>query len=73
MSNMEPSCDTSKKGLASNVKSDKKLVIVKTPEGEIETGLKKFGAHRQQRPHIQYLPLDFCVWQEKGKRDGRKG
>jgi acetyltransferase-like isoleucine patch superfamily enzyme len=26
------------------VKSDKKLVIVKTPEGEIETGLKKFGA-----------------------------
>lgn len=26
------------------MKSDKKLVIVKTPEGEIETGLKKFGA-----------------------------
>ena len=30
--------------ITSNVKSDKKLVIVKTPEGEIETGLKKFGA-----------------------------
>lgn len=26
--------------ITSNVKSDKKLVIVKTPEGEIETGLK---------------------------------
>ena len=30
--------------ITSNVKSDKKLVIVKTPEGNIETGLKKFGA-----------------------------
>lgn len=30
--------------ITSNVKSDKKLVIVKTPEGEIETGMKKFGA-----------------------------
>ena len=28
----------------SNVKSDKKLVVVKTPEGGIETGRKKFGA-----------------------------
>ena len=28
----------------SNVKSDKKLVVVKTPEGGIETGMKKFGA-----------------------------
>lgn len=30
--------------ITSNVKSDKKLVIVKTPEGGIETGRKKFGA-----------------------------
>lgn len=30
--------------ITSNVKSDKKLVVLKTPEGEIETGLKKFGA-----------------------------
>ena len=26
------------------MKSDKKLVVVKTPDGQIETGLKKFGA-----------------------------
>lgn len=30
--------------ITSNVKSDKKLVVVKTPSGNIETGLKKFGA-----------------------------
>lgn len=30
--------------ITSNVKSDKTLVTVKTPEGAIETGLKKFGA-----------------------------
>ena len=30
--------------IASNVKSDKKLVVEKTPEGMIETGMKKFGA-----------------------------
>ena len=30
--------------ITSNVKSDKKLVVVKTPEGSIETGMKKFGA-----------------------------
>lgn len=30
--------------ITSNVKSDKKLVIVKGPETRIETGLKKFGA-----------------------------
>ena len=30
--------------ITSNVKSDKKLVVVKTPEGGIETGRKKFGA-----------------------------
>ena len=30
--------------ITSNVKSDKKLVIVKTPNGNIETGIKKFGA-----------------------------
>lgn len=30
--------------ITSNVKSDKKLVVLKTPEGQIETGLKKFGA-----------------------------
>ena len=30
--------------ITSNVKSDKKLVVVKTQEGEIETGIKKFGA-----------------------------
>ncbi len=30
--------------ITSNVKSDKSLVVVKTPEGEIPTGLKKFGA-----------------------------
>ena len=30
--------------ITSNAKSDKKLVVVKTPEGGIETGRKKFGA-----------------------------
>ena len=30
--------------ITSNVKSDKKLVVIKTPEGPVETGLKKFGA-----------------------------
>ena len=30
--------------ITSNVKSDKKLVIVKTPNGNIETGIKKLGA-----------------------------
>ena len=30
--------------ITSNVKSDKTLVVVKTPEGNIETGLMKFGA-----------------------------
>ena len=30
--------------ITSNVKSDKKLVVVKAPEGNIETGMKKFGA-----------------------------
>lgn len=30
--------------ITSNVKSDKKLIVVKTPEGNIETGMKKFGA-----------------------------
>lgn len=30
--------------ITSNVKSDKKLVVVKTPEGNVETGIKKFGA-----------------------------
>ncbi len=30
--------------ITSNVKSDKKLVVVKTAEGNIETGMKKFGA-----------------------------
>lgn len=30
--------------ITSNVKSDKTLVTVKGPDGEIETGLKKFGA-----------------------------
>ncbi len=30
--------------ITSNVKSDKRLVVVHDPEGEIETGLKKFGA-----------------------------
>ena len=30
--------------ITSNVKSDKKPVVVKTPEGNIETGMKKFGA-----------------------------
>ena len=30
--------------ITSNVKSDKKLVIVKNGKEEIETGLKKFGA-----------------------------
>ena len=30
--------------ITSNVRSDKKLVVVHAPEGEIETGLKKFGA-----------------------------
>ena len=30
--------------ITSNVKSDKKLVLVHTPKGDLETGLKKFGA-----------------------------
>ncbi len=30
--------------ITSNVKSDKKLVCVHTPEGDIETGIKKFGS-----------------------------
>jgi len=30
--------------ITSNVRSDKKLVVVHAPEGGIETGLKKFGA-----------------------------
>ena len=30
--------------ITSNVKADKKLVVVKTPEENIETGMKKFGA-----------------------------
>ena len=30
--------------ITSNVKSDKKLVVVKSPKGQIETGIKKFGA-----------------------------
>ena len=30
--------------ITSNVKSDKSLTVVKTPEGAIPTGLKKFGA-----------------------------
>ena len=30
--------------ITSNVKSDNKLVVVKTPQGNIETGIKKFGA-----------------------------
>jgi NDP-sugar pyrophosphorylase family protein len=30
--------------ITSNVKSDKKLVLVKTPDGNMETGIKKFGA-----------------------------
>ena len=30
--------------ITSNVKSDKTLVVVKSPFGEIETGFKKFGA-----------------------------
>ena len=30
--------------ITSNVKSDKTLVSVKTPDGNIETGRKKFGA-----------------------------
>ena len=30
--------------ITSNVKSDKKLVVVKDGENRIETGLKKFGA-----------------------------
>ena len=30
--------------ITSNVRSDKKLVIVHAPDGEIETGIKKFGA-----------------------------
>jgi len=30
--------------ITSNVKSDKTLVVVKSPEGNFETGLKKMGA-----------------------------
>ena len=30
--------------IASNLKSDKKNIVVHTPEGDVETGLRKFGA-----------------------------
>ena len=52
--------------ITSNVKSDKKLVVVKTPEGNIETGMKKFGAmwnHSEpgkcSRTAYQYLSTFF--------------
>ncbi len=38
--------------ITSNVKSDKKLVVVKTPEGNLETGIKKFGAMIGDRVEI---------------------
>lgn len=38
--------------ITSNVKSDKKLVVVKTPEGNIETGMKKFGAMLGDRVEV---------------------
>ena len=38
--------------ITSNVKSDKKLVVVHTKEGNIETGLKKFGAMLGDRVEV---------------------
>lgn len=38
--------------ITSNVKSDKKLVVVHTAEGDIETGLKKFGAMLGDRVEV---------------------
>ena len=62
--------------ITSNVKSDKKLVVVKTSEGNIETGMKKFGAMLGDEVEVgcgsvlnprngcrksqQYLPTVFC-------------
>ncbi len=58
------------------MKSDKKLVVVKTSEGNIETGMKKFGAMLGDEVEVgcgsvlnpgtvvgtsqQYLPTVFC-------------
>ncbi|MGN0203957.1 MAG: UDP-N-acetylglucosamine pyrophosphorylase [Coprococcus sp.] len=38
--------------ITSNVKSDKKLVVVHTEDGNIETGLKKFGAMLGDRVEV---------------------
>lgn len=38
--------------ITSNVKSDKKPVVIKTPEGGIETGFKKFGAMLGDRVEV---------------------
>ena len=40
--------------ITSNVKSDKKLVVVKSPEGQIETGIKKFGAMLGDEVEVGY-------------------
>ena len=50
--------------ICSNVKSDKKLVVVKNGEEKIETGLKKFGAmlgdhvdrYRKKHEHLSSFP-----------------
>ena len=70
--------------ITSNVKSDKKLVVVKTPEGNIETGMKKFGAmlgdevevgcgKRPESGHRggkpqQYLSAILCAWFRPGQQ-----
>ena len=49
--------------ITSNVKSDKKLVVLKTPNGNIETGIKN-----RNRTEIQYL----SAFQRKRLRSGRE-
>ena len=60
--------------ITSNVKSDKLLVKVHAEDGDIETGIKKFGAMRGNRlwfcsesrncywKELQYLPVIQCPW-----------
>lgn len=50
--------------ITSNVKSDKKLVVVKTPEENIETGIKKFGCYGRRRSRSR-----MWIHPESGKCD----
>ena len=47
--------------ITSNVKSDKKLVVVKTEEGNIETGMKNFGAMVGDEVEVLSLIHIFCI------------